>query len=289
MSDTQQVAVLGAGILGAAMARSLAREGHEVRLWNRTPAKAQAAAAERIAPAGSVAEAVTGADAVVTVLFDADSVLAVTDELVGALGPHAVWVQASTVGPDGMRRIEQAAGEAAARLVDAPVLGTRKPAEDGQLVVLASGPAAGRAAARPVFEAIGSRVVDVGDDLGSASALKLVCNSWVATMNAGIGQGIAFAGALGLDPALFLEAVRGGAVDAPYVQVKGGLMVERAWAEPSFAVDGVRKDLGLMLEAAQDTSLATDLLRTLLDHYDRTSGAGEGGSDMAAVRVAFDR
>lgn len=273
--------------MGAGMARSLAREGHDVTVWNRTRARADALAGERIAVAGSVAEAVDGADAVLTVVFDEVSVLAVADELVGALAPDAVWVQASTVGPDGMRRIAAAAGAAAERLVDGPVLGTRKPAEDGTLVVLASGSSAARATAAPVLDAIGSRTVDVGETLGDASALKLVCNAFVATINTGVAQSWAFASALGLDPALFVEALRGGAMDAPYVALKAGVIAARGWDEASFAVDGVRKDVGLMREAAREVGMPDDLLVVLADLYDRAAAEGLGGADMAAVATVF--
>jgi 3-hydroxyisobutyrate dehydrogenase len=289
MSENQshQVAVLGAGIMGAAMARSLARAGHAVRLWNRTSEKARAAEQDGITAYDDVRSAVEGADAVVTMLFDLEAVLSVTPDLVAALGPEAVWVQASTVGPAGTARVREAAGEVADRLLDAPVLGTRQPAEDGKLVALVSGPAAARAAVGPVLDAVAGRVVDAGEDLGAASALKLVCNSWVATVNTGVAQAIAFGSALGLPPAAFLDAVKGGPLDAPYVQLKGGLMIDEDWTTPAFPVDGVKKDLGLMLEAAEGAGLSPDLLRTLLAYYERTSAEGAGEADMAAVRQAF--
>lgn len=282
-----RVAMLGTGIMGAAMARSLAREGHEVVAWNRTPEKARDLG-EGIDAAASVAEAVTGADAVVTMLFDTDSVLAVAGEVAEALGPDAVWLQSSTVGPDGMRRIASAAGSVSDRLLDAPVLGTRKPAEDGTLVLLVSGAKTAREAATPVCEAVGSRVVTVADEVGPASALKLACNSWVATINAATGQAIALAEGQGVDPALFLEAIAGGPVDTPYAQMKGGLMRSRDWDTPAFAVDGVRKDVGLMLEAAGSAGVTSSLLTALLGLYDDASSRGHGGADMAAVRSAFD-
>ena len=286
-SRSLQVAVLGAGIMGAAMARSLAREGHAVRLWNRTPDKARGAEQDGITAYADVRGAVEGADAVVTMLFDLDAVLSVAPDVVAALGPDAVWIQASTVGPAGMTQVRDAAGEVVDRLLDAPVLGTRQPAEDGKLVVLLSGPATAKEAVAPVLDAVGGRVVDAGDDLGSASALKLVCNSWVATVNTGVAQAIAFAAALGLPPESFLDAVKGGPVDAPYVQLKGGLMIDEDWSTPSFAVDGVKKDIGLMLSAAEQTGLSPDLLRTLLGYYERTSEAGAGDADIAAVRQVF--
>ena len=174
------------------------------------------------------------------------------------------------------------------RLLDAPVLGTRKPAEDGALVVLVAGTPAAREAAGPVLEAVGSRVVTVGEELGSASALKLACNSWVATINAATGQALALAEAQGVDPALFLEAIAGGPVDTPYAQLKGAVMQSRDWDTPAFAVDGVRKDVGLMLDAAERAGVPDGLLTALLGLYDSASERGHGAADMAAVRSAFD-
>jgi 3-hydroxyisobutyrate dehydrogenase len=223
-----RTAVLGTGIMGAAMARSLAREGHDVAVWNRTPSRAEAVAGDRITARADLAEAVAGADLVVTMLYDADSVLAIAPDLVAALGPDTVWVQSTTVGPEGMARIAEAAGGAVDRLLDAPVLGTKQPAESGNLTVLVSGPEAARRRAAEVFDAVGARTLEVGDTLGPASALKLVCNSWVASINAATGQAMGFADALGLDPRLFLEAIQGGAADSAYAQVKNGIMAERS-------------------------------------------------------------
>ncbi len=283
-----RTAVLGTGIMGSAMARSLAREGHEVAVWNRTPGRAQAVAGDGITAYAALADAVAGADLVFTMLFDADSVLDVATEVVAALGPDAVWAQATTVGPAGMARIAEAAGSAVDRLLDAPVLGTKQPAENGKLTVLVSGPAAARERATAAFDAIGARTVVVGDDVGPASALKLAGNSWVASINAAIAQAMGLAEALGLDPLLFLEAIKGGAADSAYAQQKGPMMAQRAWDDPAFALDSVRKDVGLMIEAARASGLPDDLLTTLLAVYDRASERGLGGADMAAVRAGFD-
>jgi 3-hydroxyisobutyrate dehydrogenase len=282
-----RAAVLGTGIMGAAMARSLAREGHDVAVWNRTRARADAVVADRIVAYDTPGEAVADADVVISVLFDEAAVLAVAEEVAGALGPDAVWLQAGTVGPDGMRRIAAAVPGVADRLVDAPVLGTRKPAEDGLLVVLLAGPEAARERAKPALEAIGSRTVVVGDEVGPASALKLVCNSWVASICAAIGQANAMAAALGLDPALFLEAIGGGPVDTPYAHVKSGLMASGAYDPPAFSVEGVVKDVELMVSAVEGTGFRDDLLRTLLGLYEDAERGGHGDHDMAAVRTVF--
>lgn len=269
--------------MGSAMARSLRREGHDVVAWNRTAAKAEPLAADGIEVVANVADAVTGADAVITMLFDTDATLSVKDELVAALSPDAVWLQAGTVGPDGAKRL----AEGVDRFVDAPVAGTKAPAESGTLVVLASGRPDLIEQAGPVLDAIGSKVVRAGEQIGQGSALKLVVNSWVALMASGIAQSMAFARALGLDPALFLEALDGGPTSAPYVNLKGQNILNGDYAT-SFAVDGVVKDVGLMIETARAAGFPTELLATVRDLYAAASDSGHGGDDMAAVTYAFE-
>ena len=278
-----RVAVLGTGIMGAGMARSAKRDGLDVVAWNRTPDRAEPLRADGIEVAETVTQAVEGADAVLTMLFDTDATLSVKDELVSALGPDAVWIQAGTVGPAGARRL----GDGVDRFVDAPMLGTRAPAESGSLVVLASGAPALVEACRPVFDAIGSRVLVVGDEVGQASALKLVVNSWVAVIMAGTAHSMAFAQALGIDPRLFLDAVEGGPTGAPYVRVKGDAILAQDFTT-SFSVDGVVKDVGLMVGEGTAAGFPTSLLTTVLDLFERTAAAGHGDKDMAAVTHAFE-
>jgi 3-hydroxyisobutyrate dehydrogenase len=167
------------------------------------------------------------------------------------------------------------------------VVGTKGPAESGTLVVLASGRSDLIEEARPVFDAIGSRVVVAGQEIGEASALKLVVNSWVALMASGIAQSMAFARSLGLDPTLFLEALDGGPTSAPYVNLKGRNILEGDYAT-SFAVDGVVKDVGLMIETARSVGFPTDLMSTVRDLYSAAADLGHGGDDMAAVTFAFE-
>ena len=283
-----QAAVLGTGIMGSAMARSLVREGHDVSVWNRTAERAEAVGGGTSACA-SVGDAVRDADVVFTMLYDADSVLEVTGDLVAALPPSAVWAQSTTVGPDGMHRVAAAAGPAAARLLDAPVLGTKQPAEAGKLTILVSGPQAASATAGPAFDAVGARTLHVSEALGDASALKLAANSWVASLCAATAQAMGLTQAHGLDPRMFLSAIEGGAADSAYAQAKGAVMAERGWDDPAFALDSAVQDIGLMVEAAGRSGFPDELLVTLLALYQRAADAGLGGADMSAVRAAFDR
>jgi 3-hydroxyisobutyrate dehydrogenase len=278
-----QVAVLGTGIMGAGMARSLLRAGHDVRVWNRTAARAQPLADDGATVAGTAAAAVEGAGVVLVMLWDTAAVLEVLGAAAGA-APDAVWLQGSTVGPNGMRTI--AAAHPDLRLVDAPVLGTKGPAEQGTLVALLSGDRALVDAAGPALAAVSARSVYAGPELGQASALKLVANAWVATMNAAIGQSTALAEGLGLDPALFLEAVRDGAMDAPYLHLKAELIAKGDFPA-SFALDGALKDVELIQAAARGASVADDLLSALAAVYARAVEAGHGDEDMAAVYYAF--
>jgi 3-hydroxyisobutyrate dehydrogenase len=279
-----RVAVLGAGVMGAGMVRSLRRAGHDVAVWNRTPAKAAELAAVGAVPAPDVTAAVTGADAVISMLFDAGATLAVKADLTAALADGAVWIQSATVGVAGIGAV----ADGVTAIVDAPVLGTRKPAADGTLVVLASGDPGLRERCRPVFDAIGSRTVVAGDTVGPASALKLACNSWVALAMAGIGQSVQFARALGVDPRLFLSAIDGGPTGMPYAQVKGQAVLAGDYAM-SFAVDGVVKDVQLMVDAAGQVGFPTALLDALGALYAQASAAGHGDADMAAVAESFRR
>ena len=166
-------------------------------------------------------------------------------------------------------------------LVDAPVLGTKGPAEQGTLVVLASGPDEARAACAPVLDAIGQRTLWVGA-AGSGSRLKLAANAWVLTVVEGIAESLALTRELGVDPRMFLEAVRGGAMDAPYVQLKGTAMLQQDFA-PAFSLDGASKDAGLVVEAAESVGLAPGLAGAVRDRMAQAVAEGHGGEDMSAV------
>ncbi len=274
------VAVLGTGIMGAGMARNIAAAGLPLTVWNRSREKAESLADVAVV-AGSAAEAVEGADVVVTMLFDTDSVATVMDEARGHLGRDTVWAQMSTVGVEGCDRLVALARDLDVTLVDAPVLGTRKPAEDGTLVVLASGPGSSRSAVDPVFDAVGGRTMWVGE-AGAGSRLKLCANAFVATILEGIADSLALTRALGLDPQLFLDAVEGGAMDAPYVGLKGQMMLRETF-DTAFSLDGMLKDVDLILAAADDAGLDLAPLRGVRDHAARAAGAGHGDKDMAAT------
>ncbi|MBB6625741.1 NAD(P)-dependent oxidoreductase [Nocardioides sp. KIGAM211] len=274
------VAVLGLGTMGAAMARNIAAAGMDVRVWNRSPERAEPLA-DVATVAGSVREAVTGADVVLTMLYDERATAETMGDARGAFAADAVWLQQATVGIDGADRLGALAEELGLVHVDAPVLGTKKPAEDGALVVLASGPEDAEERLAPVLEAIGSRTMWVGE-AGAGQRLKLAANAWVFTVLEGVAESLALTRDLGLDPHLFLEAVQGGALDAPYVQLKGNAMLDGAF-DPSFALAGALKDADLILAAAEAAGSDLAILPGVRRHLARAVDAGHGDKDMAAT------
>jgi len=286
MADAPRITLLGTGTMGAGMARSMLRAGLPLTVWNRHPEKARPLAEDGATVAEDLSEAVREADVVVTMLFDADAVSEVMEQAAGAMRDGAVWVQSATVGRNGIARLARVAEERGLTIVDAPMVGTKQPAEDGTLTVLASGPAATRDLVQPVFDAVGAKTVWLGDEPGPASAMKLVANSWVAMLTAGAALGIQQARAFGLDPAQFLETVSGGAADTPYLQTKGRAILESRF-EPQFGLDGLLKDLRLIRAATADAGLPTTVVDALVDAFARASETGHGREDIAAVAVSF--
>ncbi|MFF7365210.1 NAD(P)-binding domain-containing protein [Streptomyces sp. NPDC008125] len=291
MTDTLTVSVLGTGIMGAAMARNLARAGHSVQVWNRTRDKAEPLARDGARIADTPAEAVDGADVVLTMLYDGAAVAEVMRQAVPALRSGTAWVQSTTVGVDAVEALAAFADEHGLVFFDAPVLGTRQPAEAGQLLVLAAGPAQQRAAVAPVLDAVGARTVWTGGSGadGGATRLKLVANSWVIAATTATGESLALAKALGVNPQDFFDAIAGGPLDMGYLRAKAGLILDDGLEPASFAVTTAEKDARLIVEAGQRYGVRLDGAAASADRFARAAAQGHGHEDMAAAYFAsFD-
>jgi 3-hydroxyisobutyrate dehydrogenase len=286
MSENAAVAVLGTGIMGAAMARNLLAAGTEVCVWNRTREKADPLARDGAAVAASPAEATEGAEFMVTMLSDTAAVEdAVGEGALSALGEGGVWLQTSTLGMEGSARLTEMASQHDVAYVDAPVLGTRQPAEQGQLIVLASGPEEVRERCAPLFDAIGSRTLWLGE-AGAGTRLKLVVNNWIVGLVAVLAETVAFARRIGVEPERFLETIEGGPLGLPYARIKGHMMIEDEFPT-SFSLALARKDAGLVLEAADAQALRLAITEAVAARFDAAIEAGHGDEDLAAVyRVA---
>ncbi|ARF55180.1 NAD(P)-dependent oxidoreductase [Streptomyces gilvosporeus] len=287
MPDILSVAVLGTGIMGAAMARNLARAGLDVRAWNRTRARAEPLSADGVRVTDTPAQAVDGADVVLTMLLDGPAVLDALRQAAPALPAGAVWLQMSTVGDEALAELARFADEHGLRFVDAPVLGTKAPAEKGELTILAAGAPDVRERAEDVFKIVGSRTQWVGEDgaSGAASRLKLVVNSWVMTVITGTGETLGLAKGLGVDPREFLAAVAGGALDLPYLRMKSELILAGDYPA-SFTVSAARKDIRLITEAARRSGVRADLAEAAAERFRRAEEQGHGHEDGAAAHFA---
>jgi 3-hydroxyisobutyrate dehydrogenase len=285
MATKQTVAVLGAGgLMGFAMAGNLARDGYAIRAWNRSREKAEPLTDDGAEIFDSPARAAEGADAILTMVADADAVIDAMDGDGGALSPgradDAVWLQMSTIGLEGTDRCIALAAEHGIAFVDAPVLGTKAPAEQGKLVVLASGPNELRDQVQPIFDCVGARTMWVGQ-AGAGSKLKLALNAWILTVLEGTAETLALAEGLGLDPQLVLDAVKDGPLDLGYLQMKGKAMMARNF-EPSFRLRLAAKDAGLVEEAVDRHGLDLPLVNAIRRRLDE-GVAEHGDKDMSAT------
>jgi 3-hydroxyisobutyrate dehydrogenase len=273
--------------MGAAMARNLLLAGMQVRAWNRSREKAEPLADDGATVADSPTEAAEGAGFVLTMLADADAVAEAAGGENGALSAlpeDGVWLQTSTVGLEGQEKLAGIADEHGVYYVDAPVLGTKEPAEQGQLIVLASGPEEVREWCQPVFDAVGSKTLWLGP-AGAGSHLKLVTNNWIVGLLGALAETISFAEALGVDPNRFLEVIEGGPLGVPYAQMKGQMMIEEEFPT-SFSANLARKDANLVLQAAEANGLRLPLTEAAAEHFDEAINAGHGEEDMAAIYQA---
>lgn len=287
MADKTSVAVLGTGIMGSAMARNLLSAGMEVRAWNRSREKADPLAGDGAIVADSPADAAAGADFLLTMLADADvtaETVDVDDGPLGALAEDGVWLQMSTVGIQGTERLGRVAADRGVTYVDAPVLGTKQPAEQGQLVVLASGPEEVRERCEPLFDAIGQKTVWLGE-ASSGSRMKLVINNWILGLLGTLAETISLARATGVDPRGFLEVIEGGPLGAPYAQIKGEMMIEEDFPT-SFSTKLARKDAGLVIDAAGSEGLTMKIAEAVASRFDAAISSGHGEEDMAAIYEA---
>jgi len=282
------IAVLGAGsTMGFAMARNMLKAGLRVRAWNRSMEKAKPLGQDGAEVCESPARACEGASVIVTMLANADAVAETIEPALHSAGAGIVWVQMSTIGEQGTERCVEIAREHDVAFIDAPVLGTKGPAEQGKLVILASGPHELRERVQPMFDAVGQRTMWVDDAPGAGTRLKLVANSWVVTVTEGAAETIALAEGLGLDPSLLFEALDGGALDLPYLRTKGNAMIERNF-EPMFRLELAAKDARLVAESAQRHDLDLPMLSAIAERM--TAGVEEhGDKDMAATYLTSTR
>ncbi|MDT7671871.1 MAG: 3-hydroxyisobutyrate dehydrogenase [Pseudonocardiales bacterium] len=286
-TTSQRVAVLGTGTMGAPIARNLCRAGLAVRVWNRDPAKAEALAADGALCVPSPAAAAAGIDVLITMLTDGaavEQVMTGPDGALAALGPDAVWVQMSTVGVGWSDRLASLAASHGVAFVDAPVSGSSRPAEEGQLLILASGAGSSRARLEHMFDVLGRKTLWL-ERAGDGTRLKLALNNWLAVLVEGMAETITLSGVLGLDPHLFVTTVAGLPLASPYATDKANAMLDAQFA-PGFPLEHAAKDAALAATAAHDHGLELPLTEALLARWKQAVASGHGHDDVASAITA---
>jgi 3-hydroxyisobutyrate dehydrogenase len=283
--ENVRVAVLGTGIMGSAMARNLVSAGLRTTVWDRSPTATAPLSGAGALVTASPAEAVQDAHVVITMLPTGDVVNSVifAGGAAQALADGAVWAQMGTIGLAATTEIGSRLGQLRpdVMFVDAPVSGSKGPAEAGQLLILASGPPA--AAVHPVFSAIGRKTVWLGE-AGQGSRMKLVVNAYMSILIEGVAEALELAGRLGIDDAKLAETIAGGPLDAPIADAKLHKM-ERGDFAPEFPLEWALKDVDLAIGAAGDDELP--LLAALSRQWRAAVDAGHGREDVSAARLAL--
>ncbi len=281
------VAVLGTGIMGSAMARNLVAAGLPTTVWDQSPKVTQALAAAGATVAKSTAEAVGDARVVITMLPTADIVESVIFDggVAAAFAPGAVWAQMGTIGAEATTRIGERLRQVRSDVhyVDAPVSGSKGPAEAGQLLILASGPEDAEPILRPAFAAIGRKTLWLGA-VGQGSNMKIAVNAYLSFLIEGVAEALELASLLGIDAAKLDAAIEGGPLDAPLADAKLHKMQAGDYA-PEFPLQWALKDVNLALQAAGGTSLP--MLAALSRQWQAAVDAGHGREDVSAARLAL--
>ncbi len=281
------VAVIGAGIMGSAMARNLVAAGVDVRVWDRSASATGPLADAGAVVATSARDAVRDAGTVITMLPTADVVESVVFDggVADALADGCVWAQMGTIGVEATLRIRDrlAAQRPGVMFVDAPVSGSKGPAEQGQLLILASGPGEAAEVVRPVFDVIGRKTVWLGE-AGQGSQMKLVVNAYMSILIEGVAETMELADRLGIGHQQLAEVIEGGPLDAPIADAKFHKMDRRDFTA-EFPLEWALKDVDLAIGAAGGE--APPLLAALSGQWHAAVAAGHGRQDVSAARLAL--
>jgi 3-hydroxyisobutyrate dehydrogenase len=286
-SEGVAAAVLGTGIMGSAMARNLVAAGLSTTVWDRSPDATAPLAEAGAAVAASPSEAVRDARVVITMLPTAEIVDAVIFDggVAEAFAEGAVWAQMGTIGVTATQQAAIRLGQLRPDVlfVDAPVSGSKGPAEAGQLLILASGLPAAEPVVRQAFLAIGRKTVWLGE-VGQGSKLKLAVNAYMSTLIEGVAEALELTARLGIDASSLAEAIEGGPLDAPIADAKLHKMEQGDFA-PEFPLEWALKDVDLALAEAGDDNLP--LLAALSRQWHAAVAAGHGRADVSAARLAL--
>ncbi len=280
-----KIAFIGLGVMGGAMARHLSAAGHDVTVYNRTVEKATAWVAQNGGnSAQTPALAAANADAVITCVgadADLESVTLGNDGAFGAMAPGALFIDHTTVSARIARELAEAANERGIACVDAPVSGGQAGAENGTLTIMCGGTQDGYDRAAPIMQAYASRMVHIGPS-GAGQQAKMVNQIAIAGVLQGLSEAIRFAQAADLDTDKVFEAISGGAAASWQMLNRWPTMTKDEF-DFGFAVDWMRKDLGLALDEAKSSGATLPLAALVDQFYAEVQALGGGRQDTSAL------
>jgi 3-hydroxyisobutyrate dehydrogenase len=264
--------------MGSAMAARLSETGHQVTIWDRDPDHASRASGDNVTAAASAASAVKDAPIVITMVTNGEAVHAIAEQMLPAMRPDAVWVQASTVGADWTDKLRALADANGRTMLDAPVSGSTGPARNGTLSWLVAGPAAAVDAARPVLDTLGERVLVVGTT-GQGNRLKLIVNTWMTAATVAMADALAACDTLGVTRSALIDVLAGGPLAMPYALQKAQLMTDGEFTA-GFPVELALKDIRL---AEQAEGQQAPFAHAVEQRLQRAVDAGHARDDVSAV------
>ncbi|HYG27559.1 MAG TPA: NAD(P)-dependent oxidoreductase [Caulobacteraceae bacterium] len=283
-----KVAFVGLGVMGYPMAGHLAKAGHEVSVFNRSPEKAQRWAAEHGGRAGeTVADAVRACEFVVLCVGNDDDVRAVVTDALPAMADGGVVIDHTTTSAKLAREMAGQARAAGRSFVDAPVSGGQAGAEKGQLAVMAGGEEDAFARAEPVMRAYSKAITRIGEP-GAGQLAKMVNQICIAGVVQGLAEAVHFTRRAGLDPQLVYDAISKGAAQSWQMDNRWTTMHEGKF-DFGFAVDWMRKDLGLVLDEAAANGSRLALTALVDEFYAEVQAMGGRRWDTSSLAARLER
>ncbi len=284
------IAFIGLGIMGSPMAVNLAKAGHQVTGYNRTPEKAGPLVDAGGKSADSIADAVGGADIVAVMVPDSpdvQQVLTGDDGVFAHATPGALIIDFSTIRPDVTTELAKQAGNHGFRLLDAPVSGGEAGAVNAALSIMVGGSAEDFAAAQDVFDAVGKTVVHVGPS-GSGQTVKAANQLIVAANIQALSEAVVFLEAYGVDTTAALEVLGGGLAGSKVLDQKKGNMLDRSF-DPGFRIELHHKDLGIVTAASREAGVVIPLGSLVAQLMASAKAVGDGGLDHSGLLRGVER
>jgi len=283
----ERIGFIGTGLMGAGMARSLARKGRRVTAWNRTRSRLDALAADGVAASDSPAEAAAGANAVVSMLPHVGTLAGLLDDgLAQALRPGTYLIDCSTASPAESRAVARRLGEAGVSMLDAPVFGSKDSAESGELTFVVGGERGAFDACEPLFAEMGRRAFYVGGN-GFGCYAKLGFNLVIAGTTQAFAEALALTESAGVDPKLMVDIIMAGRARSGIIEMKAGPMLGRDFT-PFFALKHMRKDIDLMIGAAREMNVPLPMTGAMAGVYADAVARGLGELDFSAILQVLD-